>query len=67
MSIGQVEKAGLHNSSNCEESNPDWIKKVFITPDLTPKEQQLRCLERSYVAEFNKTTPRSHCIKTVKL
>ena len=22
------------------QTNPDWVKRVFITPDLTPKEQE---------------------------
>ena len=33
-------KQVLHNSSKLrDDSNSDWVKKIFITPDLTPKEQ----------------------------
>jgi len=36
-----VKKSILHNSSKLRDIiDPDGMKKVFITPDLTPKEQE---------------------------
>ena len=33
--------------------DPDWIMKVFITPDLTPKEQEQSKELRKQLAELN--------------
>jgi len=57
-------KQVLHNSSKLRDtSNPDWIKKVFITPDLTPKQQEENKVLREKLAELNKSAPRSYYIK----
>ena len=36
-----VKKSILHNCYKLRDvPDPDWMKKVFITADLTPKEQE---------------------------
>ena len=35
------------------KSNPDWVKRVFITPGLTPKEQMESRELRKRLAEVN--------------
>lgn len=60
----KMKKLILRNSPQLrEESNPDWVKKVFITPDLTPKEQEENKALREKLTELNKTAPRSYRIK----
>ena len=60
----KLKKQVLHNSSKLrDDSNPDWVKKIFITPDLTPKEQAENKVLREKLAELNKTVPRSYRIK----
>ena len=60
----KLKKQILRNSPKLRvESNPDWIKKVFITPDLTPKEQKENKALREKLVELNKSSPRSHRIK----
>jgi len=50
----------LQNSPRLqEESNHDWVKKVFITPDLTPKEQEENKALQELI-KLNKTAPRSY-------
>ena len=64
----KLKKQVLHNSSKLrDDSNPDWIKKVFITPDLTPKEQAENKVLREKLAELNKTVPRSYRIKNSQI
>ena len=47
----------LHNSIKLRsESNPDWIQSVFITPDLTPKEQERDRALRAKLNELNATS-----------
>ena len=60
----KLKKLALRNSSKLhEDSNPAWVKKVFITPDLTPKEQAENKILREKLAELNKKVPRSYRIK----
>ena len=60
----KLKKQVLHNSSKLRDiSNPNWIKKVFITPDLTPKQQEENKVLREKLAELNKSAPRSYHIK----
>ena len=35
------------------DSNPDWMKRIFITPDLTPKEQEENRKLRKKLSELN--------------
>lgn len=46
---GKLKKLVLRNSSN-----PAWVKKVFLTPDLIPKEQADSKILREKLAELNK-------------
>jgi len=48
------------------KDNPDDIQKVYITPDLTPREQQENKVLRSKLAEMNKTE-KKYGIKTAGL
>ena len=49
-----VKKSILHNSVKLRnKSDPDWMKKVFITPDFTPKEQEANRELRKWLAEMN--------------
>ena len=51
----KIKKLVLHNSLKLrDQSNPDHIKKIFITPDLTPKEQEENKLLREKLYELNK-------------
>ena len=60
----KVKKQVLRNSSKLRDiSSPDWFKKVFITPDLTPKQQEENKVLREKLAELNKSAPRSYHIK----
>ena len=43
-----------HNSSISRDmTDSDWVKKVFIIPDLTPKEQEQSKELRKQLAELN--------------
>jgi len=45
----------LHNCTKLrDENNPDEIKKVFITPDLTTKEQAVNKKLRTELKNLNK-------------
>ena len=56
----KLKKQVLRNSSKLrDDSNPDWVKTIFITPD-PPKEQTKNKVLRE---KLNKTVPRSYCIK----
>ena len=49
-----VKKSILRNSFKlCNKSDPDWMKKVFITPDFTPKKQETNRELRKRLAEMN--------------
>ena len=37
-----------------KESNPEHIKKIFITPDYTPLEQKMNKALREQLSEMNK-------------
>ena len=37
-----------------DQNNPDEVRKIYVTPDLTPKEQQQNKALRSQLAEMNK-------------
>ena len=54
--VSEVEKAKiLRNSTKLHASdNPLHIQKVFITPDLTPKEQEANKKLRAELKERNK-------------
>ena len=61
----KIKKLVLRNSIKLrDESNPDHIKKIFITPYLTPKEQEENKLLREKLYELNKAGKFYH-IKTV--
>ena len=38
----------------CNSSHPEHIRKIYITPDLTPKQQQRNTALRARLAEMNK-------------
>ena len=38
----------------CDKNNPEEVRKIYVTPDLTPKEQQQNKALRSQLAEMNK-------------
>jgi len=49
-----VKRSILHNSSKLRDmSEPGWMKKVFVTPDLTPKEQEQSKELRKQLADLN--------------
>ena len=49
-----VKKSIFRNSSKLRDvSDPDWMKKVFITPYLTPKEQEQSKELRKQLADLN--------------
>ena len=55
VSSEKMKKMVLRNSVKLrDESNPDYIKKIFITPDLTPKEQEENKLLREKLFKMNK-------------
>ena len=37
-----------------DKNNPEEVKKIYVTPDLTPKEQKQSKALRSQLAEMNK-------------
>ena len=46
----------LRNSTKLQGvSDPDWIRLVFFTPDLTPKEQERDKALRAKLSELNAT------------
>ena len=55
-----------NKSSLWNQDNPEYIHKVFITPDLTPAEQKKNKELRSQLAEMNKAA-HLYKIKTGKL
>ena len=45
----------LHNCTKLrDKNNPEDIRKIYVTPDLTPREQQQNKALRSQLAEMNK-------------
>ena len=57
ITIGSTEEKAtiLRNKFKMrDESNPDYIRKIFITPDYTPLEQRKNKALRQQLAEMNK-------------
>jgi len=49
-----VKKQIMQSSSKLrKESNPDWVKRIFITYDLTPKQQEENRVLRKKLTELN--------------
>ena len=56
MASLKLKKEILRNSIKLQSvSNPDWIQSVFITSDLTPKEQERDRALRAKLNELNAT------------
>jgi len=55
LNSSQEKYTVLHNCTKLRNSSvPEDIRKIFITPDLTPKQQELNKTLRSQLAEKNK-------------
>ena len=66
--VSEHEKALLLRNCTklCDKINPEEVRRIYVTPDLTPKEQQQNKALRSQLAEMNKGG-RKYWIKNGKI